>query len=76
MFSATVQGQTGDLNRPNGVPIYLEATGHGITLNYDNVLEYCSDPARGERYGFLSLKVQLHMGGNQIWVEPMVHTRG
>lgn len=60
----------------DGVPIQLHETGHGITLNWDNILEYSSDPARGARYGFLMLKVQLHMGGNQIWIEPLTNLRG
>ena len=47
-----------------------------LVLNWDNILEYSSDPIRGERYGFLHLKVQLHMGGDQIWVEPLVGMRG
>jgi hypothetical protein len=56
----------------DGVPISLQETGHGITLNWDNILEYSSDPARGDRYGFLLLKVQLNMGGTQMWVEPLL----
>jgi len=55
-----------------GVPISLRETGHQITLNWDNVVEYDSDPARGDEYGFLTLKLQMHMGGNEIWFTPIL----
>lgn len=67
--------QVGQASVDGGVPIELHETGHGMVLNWDNILEYSSDPIRGERYGFLHLKVQLHMGGNKIWVEPLVGMR-
>jgi hypothetical protein len=63
--------QIGQVSK-EGVPISLNATGHGITLNWDNIREYSSDPARGDRYGFLLLKIQLNIGGNEIWIEPFV----
>jgi hypothetical protein len=62
----------GNPSAEGGVPISLDVTGHAITLNWDNVVEYDSDPARGEGYGFLTLKLQMHMGGNEIWFTPIL----
>ena len=67
--------QLGQASNDGGVPVYLHETGHGITLNWDNIREYSSDPTRPDRYSFLLLKVQLHIGGNQIWVEPFAERR-
>ncbi len=61
--------------KEGGVPIHLSETGHGFTLNWDNIREFSSDPARGEHYGFFLLKIQICLGGRDIWVEPFVETR-
>lgn len=55
----------------NGVHLQTES-GYGIKLNWDNIREYSSDPGRGDNFGFLLLKVQIHIGGNKIWYEPFV----
>jgi hypothetical protein len=46
-----------------GVPISSLRTDHGTTLGYDHIHHFTSDPQRGERYGFLTLTVQVHIGG-------------
>jgi len=30
-----------------------------------------SDPMRGKHFGFLNLKVQVNIGGDDIWVDPI-----
>jgi hypothetical protein len=67
--------QVGQATIGGGVPIDLHETGHGMVLNWDNIVEYSSDPIRGERYGYLHLKVQLHIAGDQIRSEPLVWMR-
>ncbi|HEY4359397.1 MAG TPA: hypothetical protein VGN17_00410 [Bryobacteraceae bacterium] len=57
-------------SRKDGVTLELDATGHGVTLNWDNILEFNTDSVRGEQYGFLSLKMQIHLGGSKLWLEP------
>jgi len=53
-----------------GVRISNSATGHGTVLGYDHIHHFMSDPARGARSGFLILNVQIHIGGNRLWIEP------
>ena len=49
----------------------LSYAGYGITLKADHIHGWTSDPT-GERYGFLRLTVQVHIGGNRAWIEPGV----
>ena len=53
-----------------GVRISNTATHHGTVLGYDHIHHFTSDPARGARTGFLILNVQIHIGGNRLWIEP------
>ena len=54
-----------------GVRIFLPRTGHGRTLGFDHICEYTSDRVeRGVKYGFLTLKVQLAIQGNDVNVTP------
>ena len=52
------------------VRISNTATGHGTVLGLDQIHHYSTDPPRGERIGFLTLNVQVHIGGNALWTEP------
>jgi hypothetical protein len=55
----------------DGVRLFLPRTGHVRTLSYDHICEYTSDRVeRGVKYGFLTLKVQLSIQGNNINVVP------
>src|SRR5260370_27591276 len=47
----------------------LSYAGYGITLKADHIRGWTSDP-RGDRFGFLELTVQVHIGGNAAWIEP------
>lgn len=60
------------VTKENGVHLQMETAGYGIKLNWDNIREFSSDPVRGDRYGFLLLKIQINIGGDSIWVEPFV----
>jgi hypothetical protein len=54
-----------------GVRLSLARTGHGRTLGFDHICEYTSDRIeQGVRYGFLTLKVQLSIQGNNVNVTP------
>jgi len=54
-----------------GVRLFLARTGHGRTLGFDHICEYTSDRIeRGMKYGFLTLKVQLSIQGNNVNVTP------
>jgi hypothetical protein len=54
-----------------GVRLSLPRTGHGRTLGFDHVYEYNSDRVQGgSHYGFLTLKVQLSIQGNDVHVTP------
>jgi hypothetical protein len=53
-----------------GVGIQNTRTDHGTVLGYDHIHHWTSDPARGKRYGFLTLNVQIHIGGSHLWIEP------
>jgi len=46
------------------------ATGHGTVLGLDQIHHYSSDRATGPRCGLLTLNVQLHIGGDRLWIEP------
>jgi hypothetical protein len=55
----------------DGVRIFLPRTGHGRLLAFDQICEYTSDRIeRGMKYGFLTLKVQLSIQGNDVNVTP------
>jgi len=55
----------------DGVRLFLARTGHGRTLGYDHICEYTSDRIeRGVKYGFLTLRVQLSIQGNNVNVTP------
>ena len=57
----------------DGVRIKNIRTHHGTVLGYDHIHHFTSDPARsahGIKYGFLTLNVQIHIGGNRLWIEP------
>ncbi len=53
-----------------GVRIINNRTNHSTVLGYDHIHHFTSDPARGARYGFLTLNIQVHIGGNRVWIEP------
>jgi hypothetical protein len=53
--------------------VTLIYAGYLITLKSDHIRGWTSDP-RGERYGFLELTVQVHIGGNNTWIEPGVRS--
>lgn len=53
-----------------GVRISNNHTGHGTLLAWDQIHHYASDPARGDRNGFLILNTQVNIGGNSLWTEP------
>ena len=55
-----------------GVPIRNLRTDHGATLGYDHIHHFTTDPQRGSRFGFLTLTVQVHIGGYELWIEPNV----
>lgn len=55
----------------DGVRIFLPRTGHGRLLGFDHICEYTSDRIeRGMKYGFLTLKVQLSIQGNDVHIIP------
>jgi hypothetical protein len=54
-----------------GVRISNSATGHGTVLGFDHIREFTTDPVRGQGYGLLVLKTQLHIGGCNLWTEPI-----
>jgi hypothetical protein len=55
----------------DGARLFLARTGHGRTLRFDQICEYTSDRVeRGMTYGFLKLKVQLFIQGNNVNVTP------
>jgi hypothetical protein len=55
----------------DGVRLFLPRTGHVRTLGLDTVCEYNSDRIeRGVKRGFLTLKVQLSIQGNEVHVLP------
>lgn len=58
--------EVGDKN----VFISNSATGHCTVLGLDQIHHYSSDPATGSRCGFLTLNVQIHIGGDRLWIEP------
>ena len=55
-----------------GLPISNTRTDHGTTLGYEHIHHFTSDPQRGAQYGFLTLTVQVHIGGCHLWIEPNV----
>lgn len=54
-----------------GVPI-SHHTGHGTTLGYDLIYGFTSDSRRGYNFGFLTLTAQIHIAGDDLWIEPNV----
>ena len=55
----------------DGVRISNNATGHGTDLGFDHIREFATDPVRGQGYGTLILKSQLHISGCSLWIEPI-----
>src|SRR5437899_9198832 len=55
----------------DGIRISNTATGHGTLLGFDHIREFTTDPVRGQGYGTLILKTQVHIGGNHLWTEPI-----
>lgn len=54
-----------------GVRIALPRTGHGRLLQFDQICEFTSDRMeKGVKYGFLTLKIQLSIQGNDVHVTP------
>jgi hypothetical protein len=60
---------------PDGVQIENTRTKHGTCLGYEHIHHYTSDPNRRGGYGFLSLTVQVNIGGDDLWIEPNVRPR-
>jgi hypothetical protein len=54
-----------------GVQIRSALFRHVTTLGRDHIHEFKSDPDRGPRYGFLILSVQIHVSGDEVWIEPI-----
>lgn len=54
----------------DGVKITNIRTGHDSVLGYDHIHHFTSDPSRGTNCGFLTLNVQVHIGGDHLWIEP------
>lgn len=49
-------------------------TGHVAALGYDHIFGYVSEPGRnrgGIKYGFLQLRVQVSLRGQQLAIEPL-----
>lgn len=56
-----------------GVRISDPRTGHARVLAYDHVYNFTSDQAKnGARRGFLTLKVQMYVQGNEVRIVPNV----
>jgi hypothetical protein len=54
-----------------GVRIRSAHSRHVTTLGWDHIHEFKSDPDRGPRYGFLILSIQVHVSGDDVWIEPI-----
>jgi hypothetical protein len=57
-------------SKEGGVPVSDGL--HGFNLNWDHIREYVSDSVRGDGYGFLMVKIQVNIGGNDVWLEPIL----
>ena len=55
-----------------GMPISNSRTQHATVLGYDHIHHFTTDPQRGSGYGFLTLTIQIHIGGRELWIEPNV----
>ena len=55
-----------------GVRISNPRTDHGTILGFDHIHHFTSDATRGTGYGFLTLTVQIHIGGSALWIDPNV----
>ena len=56
-----------------GASISNPRTGQFTTLGFDHIYEFTSNPdrSRGDaRYSFLTLKVQIHLSDNSLWIRP------
>jgi hypothetical protein len=53
-----------------GLSLSLSRTGHGFMLPFDHIREFVSDPSHAGD-GFLMLKVQVYMSGDNLWVDPV-----
>jgi hypothetical protein len=56
-----------------GARISNPRTGHFTILGFDHIYEFTSNPdrSRGEaRYGFLTLKIQISLKGNELTIRP------
>jgi hypothetical protein len=55
----------------DGADLHHSGTQHRLQLPFDQILDFMSDPMRGKHFGFLNLKVQVNIGGDDIWVDPI-----
>src|ERR1035441_8991004 len=55
----------------DGIRISNSMTGHGTFLGFDHIREFSTDPVRGQGYGLLILKSQLHIGGCSLWTDSI-----
>jgi hypothetical protein len=56
----------------DGLPVENMRTNHQTILGYDHIHHFTSGPRRGKGFGFLTLTVQIHIGGTRLWIEPGV----
>ena len=57
----------------DGVRIKNSRTHHTTTLGKDHIYDYVSNPDRskgGIKHGFLTLKVQIFLNANDLWMTP------
>lgn len=58
-------------SQEDGIWIDNTATHHGTLLRFDQIYEYLSDTQQSQQQcGFLTLKAQLSIGGDRLWIEP------
>lgn len=56
-----------------GVFLHHIGTPHGFLLGFDHIRSFVSDTVRGDNYGFLILNTQVNLGGDHVWLEPILH---
>lgn len=57
----------------DGVPIFNVRTSHTVTLGYDHIHHFTTNPdgfLGGIKCGFLTLNVQVFLSGSGCWVRP------
>jgi hypothetical protein len=59
-----------------GVLLYHIGTPHFFLLGFDRIRSFISDTIRGENYGFLVLNAQVNLGGDHVWLEPLLNSQG